>query len=184
MTMTKITESLEGFLTEKKHPHVDPNPKTSLLQRARAIIKNNHGVLYRSSIGILKTGIKNATQKEDFTDLIEYVPKFEKLHVRMKKKLEEELKHGEYVRMRDITLTVKRHTKAQLEKELTNLEKESMELMDKWCNRRRPDERTQWKAQVSNRADSVARRMLLVKDALQDYDKIKSQTMNQTTGVE
>jgi len=53
-----------------------------------------------------------------------------------------------------------------LRKKLAKLENETMELMKKW-SARRPDERTQRKATISNRVDSVAKQILLIKDIIE-----------------
>ena len=65
---------------------------------------------------------------------------------------------------------VAHYTKEQLTRKLKTLENESEELRKKW-NIIRVDERTQRKARISNRADSVARYKLLIQDALKSLEK-------------
>ena len=175
--MAKITESLEKFLFPEENSvsiGLNHEQKLTLLQRADEIIKKNHGVLPRSCIGILKAEIKLATTKNNFEDLIEFVPMFEKKYIRLKKSIEEDRIHKDQIRTRDITLEITHHTKNQLIKELAKLEKESLELMQKWSTRRK-GERTQRTAKISNRADAVAKRKLLLQDAIQEYDTFKNQ---------
>jgi hypothetical protein len=139
--------------------------KSSLIDRAEQLIKNNHGVLYRSSISILKTGIKRAENLFDYSDLQEFVPIFEREYERLKSKRETENREREERKMRDITILFKSYTKEMLFKQLEKCGKESMRIKQKWDLLRR-DERTQKRATLSNRADANAKEMMLIQDAL------------------
>ncbi len=165
----KITDFLKVRQIKKQGNN---ERKTQLITRANLIIENNHGVLYKSSIGILKHGLKNATEKDDFEDLEEFVPKFEKKNILMKKKLEQLIQERTEDWNYRVNLYIKSHSLEQLRRKLAKLEKETIELMKKWSERR-PDERTQRKATISNRADSVAKAILLVKDAIDIIEKRK-----------
>ena len=63
---------------------------TQLIKRAENLIDKNRGVLYKSSIGILKRGLIDAREKEDFSDLKEFLPRFEREYERMKVQFERE----------------------------------------------------------------------------------------------
>ena len=164
-TNIKITDFL-------KAPQGNDERKLQLITKAKLIIENNHGVLYKSSIGILKHGLKNATEKNDFEDLEEFVPKFERQYIVMKKKLEQLIQERTENWNYRVSLYIKSYSLEQLHRKLARLEKETMELMKKWSSRR-PDERTQRKATISNRADSVAKAILLIKDAIDIIEKRK-----------
>jgi hypothetical protein len=139
--------------------------KSSLIDRAEQLIENNHGILYRSSMSILKTGIKRAKNLLDYSDLQEFVPLFEKEYTRLKSERETENREKEKRKMRDINILFKSYTKEMLFKQLENCQKESMKLKQKWDLLRR-DERTQRKATISNRLDANAKEMMLIQDAL------------------
>ncbi len=137
----------------------------NLIQRALFLIENNHGILYKSSIGILKTGLNQAKEQDNFSDLEEFVPIFEKNYIRLKAQWEKEEHHKEQLRRRDMELLIAHYSVRQLEKKLAALERESLELKHKW-DHRRPDERTQRKCRITNRADTVAKEILLIQDSL------------------
>ncbi len=42
--------------------------KTELINRAEQLIERNHGVLYKSSISILKTGLRIAKESNNFSE--------------------------------------------------------------------------------------------------------------------
>lgn len=138
-----------------------------LFERAERLIESNHGILYKSSIGILKHGLKLAREFNDFSDLEEFVPKYEKKYICMKKKYEAEKLERERRILQVIHLLFKSYTKEMLYKRLAQCKRESMQLMNKWSTLR-IDERTQRKARISNRADANAQEMRLIQDAL-DY---------------
>jgi len=140
-----------------------------LIKRAETLIHTNKGILPRSSIGILNKGLQFAREKNDFSDLIEFVPMFEKKYIRLKAKFERETQENTQKRDELIQRLYGSLTKEQLLKELAKLQKESMELMHKWSSRR-PDERTQRKCRISNRADAVAKEMMLIQDAIKKLD--------------
>ncbi|MEE9378676.1 MAG: hypothetical protein V3V33_11660 [Candidatus Lokiarchaeia archaeon] len=146
--------------------------KTNLIHRAEHLIKNNHGVLYKSCISILKTGLRMARETQDFSDLKEFVPKFEEKHIKMKLQIEKENLERKQKTIQDITHLFKSYTKEMLFNQLEKCKKESMELMEKWSRLRR-DERTQRKATISNRADSNAKEMVLIQDAITYMGKNK-----------
>ncbi|MHA2036857.1 MAG: hypothetical protein ACW98X_10510 [Promethearchaeota archaeon] len=74
--------------------------KAGLIDRAEHLITNNHGVLYRSSISILKTGLKRAENLFDYSDLQEFVPIFEREYKRLKSKRETENREKEERKIR------------------------------------------------------------------------------------
>lgn len=139
--------------------------RINLIHRAEHLIKNNHGVLYKSCISILKIGLQMARETHDFSDLKEFVPKFEKKRIKMKLQIEKNNLERKQRTIRDITHLFKSYTKEMLYNRLEKCKKESMELMEKWSRLRR-DERTQRKATISNRADSNANEMMLIQDAI------------------
>ncbi len=149
-----------------------------LIQRAENLINTNKGILERSSIGILRKGLQIAKEKNDFSDLIEFVPMFEKKYIRLKAKFEKETEESTKKRNDLIQRLYGSLTREQLLKELAKLQKESTELMHKW-SARRPDERTQRKCRIYNRADEVAKEKMLIHDAIKLLDS-KSQSQSQS----
>ena len=139
--------------------------RINLIHRAEHLIKSNHGVLYRSCISILKTGLRMARETHDFSDLKEFVPKFEEKHIKMKLQIEEDDLERKQKTIRDITHLFKSYTKEMLYNLLDKCKKESMELMEKWSALRK-GERTQIRATISNRADANAKEMMLIKNAI------------------
>lgn len=63
-------------------------PKRKLLEKAKHLININKGILPRRSINILKKGLQFAHEKNDFSDLIEFVPMLERKYHRIKAKFE------------------------------------------------------------------------------------------------
>lgn len=139
--------------------------KSNLIVRAEKLIENNHGVLYRRCISILKTGIKRAEKILDYSDLQEFVPLFEEKFERLKTQFEKENHAQEQKKIRDISCIFKSYTKEMLYKQLESCRKESLKLKEKWSTLRK-DERTQRKATISNRITANAKEMMLVQDAL------------------
>lgn len=148
------------------------NVPYNLINRAKQLIDSNHGILYRSSISILRTGLKLAKESNNFSDLQEFVPIFEKKYKRLKLQREKERLEREARKIRDITLLFKSYTKEVLFNRLDRCKKESLELKEKW-SALRIDERTQRKATISNRADANAKEMMLIQDALTYLKKNK-----------
>jgi len=150
----------ESFIPRDLHESQD------LIQRAELLIGKNKGILPRRSIGILKTAIK----QNNLEDLREYVPMIEKKYIRMKETFDKEQKDRIEIKQRDIAILLKHYTKKQLIKKLDSLKNESQKLKKKWDTIRH-DERTQRKATISNRADAIAKQMLLIQDALESFEK-------------
>lgn len=146
------------------------NLKINLICRAEALIEINHGVLYKSCISILRTGLRMAKESNNFSDLQEFVPIFEKKYKRLKLQIKKENIEREQKTIRDIKHLFKSYTKEKLFQRLKKCKGESLKLMEKWSALRR-DERTQRKATISNRADANAKEMMLIQDAI-NYIKI------------
>lgn len=139
--------------------------KSDLIHRAELLIEINHGILYRSCISILTTGLHLAKELDNFSDLQEFVPIFEKKYRRLKLQLEKEDIRRKQKKMQDIKLLFKSFTREMLYNRLEKCKEESLKLMKKWSALRR-DERTQRKATISNRADTNAWEMILIQDAI------------------
>lgn len=146
------------------------NDKNKLIRRAKQLIEKNHGILYRRSISILKTGIIKTREKNNYSDLIEFVPKFEVKYKNRKIQLEADRIEQEQKRIWNIRHLYGSYTKEMLMNQLKKCEKESIKLMKKWSLLRK-DERTQRKAIISNRADVNAKEMMLIQDALTYMNK-------------
>ncbi len=144
----------------------------NLINRAEQLIGNNHGILYKSSISILKTGIKIARESNNFSDLQEFVPKFEKNYKKLKLQREKEKSERENRKIRDINILFKSYTRELLFNRLDKCKKESSTLKTKWDSLR-VDERTQRRATISNRAEANAKKMMLIQDALTYMKKNK-----------
>jgi len=78
------------------------NLKINLICRAETLIENNHGVLYKSCISILKTGLQMAKESNDFSDLQEFVPIFEKKYKRLRLQIKKVNIEREQKTIRDI----------------------------------------------------------------------------------
>ena len=137
----------------------------NLINRAEQLIDSNHGILYRSSISILRTGLRLAKESNDYSDLEEFMPIFEKKYKRLKLQREKERLESEERKIRDINILFKSYTREMLFDRLDKCEKESSTLKTKWDSLR-VDERTQRKATISNRADGNAKEMVLIQDAI------------------
>jgi len=172
----QINETLsekDKLLKAKKKPLSN---KEELVTRAEELMEKGRGVLYKSTIGILKGEIK-AYREGKPDELEKYVAKTEIALERRTKQIEEKWKEKEAFDLRRIKLMIEDKSKSDLEKELSKLEKESAEIRDWWTQERRPDERTQRKAQKFNRIEAIAVEMELLKEAIERFDELKSKTI-------
>jgi len=142
---------------------------SDLILRAKILIKKAKGVLYKSSIGILKTGLENALNQKDFTDLIEYVPKFEKKYQIKKEELELFIKERQVNHIKTLILFYADYSKEELENLLAKCEKRSKIFEHQWTQERRADEKTMWKANLFNKIEANAKEMNLIKDAIEYF---------------
>ena len=132
-----------------------------LIERANFLIENKKYILYKSSIGILKTAVK---QRHEL-DLKTFVPIMEKKAERLTIKYKNEQEAREKREKEFIELLHGEKTLTQLEKELEKMEKEKLSLW-KRESQLRPDERTQRKATIKNRQCSLSREMARIQSAI------------------
>jgi hypothetical protein len=90
--------------------------------RAESLIKNNKGVLYKRSIGILKVGLRLASNG-NMADLKEFVPIFERKYLRMKARLDRKLKEEKDRYDQQMAGLIKNYSLTDLKKQLVKLER-------------------------------------------------------------
>ncbi len=141
-----------------------------LLRDAKHLLETNRGVLYPASCAVLRHAIALAETKVDFSDLREWFPSLKEKHDRLAAQLAGERRQEEAHQQETIELLHGTKTLAQLYAELARLEAESLVMFERH-KRLRPDERTQRRAHVLNRADAIARAKMLVLDAITQRKK-------------
>ncbi len=143
-----------------------------LILAAEQFLNSDGKYLYPSSKGIIKSGIKQAKEKGDFSDLNEWLPKMKKNAIRLKDEEKAKEKKDCEDRVYRMKQIVDVQDKKEIQKEIAKMEKLSHEYMEKH-NKLRLDERTQRRFNLVNKIEGNAKRMELMKDTLNNYDKLK-----------
>ena len=166
-----LIDDVNSFSVIAKAKAKVTRPLKELLAEAEELSCN--GYLYNSSRGILKTGIKRAIGEGNYSDLLEYVPKMRIKALKYEKEIKaRDQREGEAYQKRVIA-TIKSNSKAQLLKRMAKCKQISEKGRIYWTEERGKAERTARKAHISNKLDSNAYDMLLLQEALKQFDTIR-----------
>lgn len=138
-----------------------------LLKKAEFLLEHARGTFYKSTYGILKTAYKNATEKGDFSDLIEFIPKLEVKFEIKKKEIEQLNKERKEKLLWKVNHLYGDLSKEQLLKLKKKNDREIESCHKLWTEKRRPDERTMWKANLFNKIEALAETSRLLDQAIE-----------------
>ncbi len=145
-----------------------------LLAQAKRLITKGKGVLYRSSLGILKNAIRMAEEQGKYDDLFEFVEPLEKRYRTMKMELDQKTARDKQEFDKMISEIVNTYTKEQIRKRITKLTDEWTLLFAKLNHpRNNIATKTQYEVKLNMKMDRNSVERSNLEYALEKYDQYR-----------